>query len=176
MRRTIVLFLLFALPYIRPALCAQSPGVAPRMAASAFANRDSARTTRSELLSVVPFATTRNGSSNHDAGRRALFGAMVGTVVAVSATALWVQHCERTSHHSEGPPCAIAFVYPGVPLIVGGAMMGALVGSRWPSGNGGSRSGEYLAPGPWRYVVTPQLLHTRDRGATCADHSSLQHC
>ena len=79
-------------------------------------------------------------------------------VVAVGGTALWVQHCNQTDHHSEGPPCEIAYVYPGIPVIAGGAMLGAFIGGRRPGDPGVPRS-VYLVHGdpPAQEALAPKV-------------------
>jgi len=59
-------------------------------------------------------------------------GAVLGVAVTALAFDLAIQHCERSDHHSEGPPCGIAWV--GFPLYaMGGAFIGTIAGSRLPA-------------------------------------------
>jgi hypothetical protein len=59
-------------------------------------------------------------------------GAVAGALGGVLLLHLAVRHCEATSHHSEGPPCAIG--YAGLPVGIGvGALAGAFVGAAWPT-------------------------------------------
>ncbi len=63
--------------------------------------------------------------------RHAVIGIVAGAIGGVAALYLGVQHCESTSHHSEGPPCAIG--YAGLPIyLVAGAGAGGVLGTLWP--------------------------------------------
>ena len=108
-----------------PAPASQTVRSAPWVAASVAGARPAVAPER-PLPSLVTPAHLSAG-----VGHRALLGAVTGMVVAVGATALWVSHCNQTDHHSEGPPCEIAYVFPGIPVIAGAGMLGAFIGSRW---------------------------------------------
>ena len=112
-----------------------SPAIstAPRLAMTGLGSRPSL------VPPQPPVYLDPREHTGHGVAKRALLGAITGMVVAVGGTALWVQHCNQTDHHSEGPPCEIAYVYPGVPVIAGGAMLGAFIGGRWPMGSAALR-------------------------------------
>jgi hypothetical protein len=113
-------------------LSAQVPAAASaavRSAPSLTAALPGARPSVAPMQPLVHLVTPVQARAG--VGHRALLGAVTGMVVAVGATALWVGHCNRTDHHSEGPPCEIAYVYPGIPVIAGAGMVGAFIGSKW---------------------------------------------
>ena len=61
----------------------------------------------------------------------ALIGSLVGLVAGTAALVIDVQHCEATSHHSEGPPCGIGYTILPVAAL-GGAAVGTIVGVLLP--------------------------------------------
>jgi hypothetical protein len=61
----------------------------------------------------------------------ALIGSLVGLVAGVAALVIDVKHCEATSHHSEGPPCAIGYTILPIAAL-GGAAVGTIVGAVLP--------------------------------------------
>ena len=52
-------------------------------------------------------------------------------VAGTAALVIDVQHCEATSHHSEGPPCGIGYTILPVAAL-GGAAVGTIVGVLLP--------------------------------------------
>jgi hypothetical protein len=78
-------------------------------------------------ISAVELSYVPPGARSKHAGNGAVVGALAGALLLHLA----VQHCERTSHHSEGPGCGIGYV--GLPFwIGGGAVGGAFIGTAWP--------------------------------------------
>jgi hypothetical protein len=90
---------------------------------------DYQRSRRFALRDVGPvevYDPNEGGRTDH-----ALIGSLVGLVAGAGALVLDVQHCNATSHHSEGPPCAIGYV--AMPFVaLGGAAVGTIVGALLP--------------------------------------------
>ena len=80
-------------------------------------------------LNAVESPYVPHGARSKHAGNGAVAGALAGALLLH----LVVRHCERTSHHSDGPPCSIGYV--GLPFWAGaGAVAGAFIGTAWPVG------------------------------------------
>lgn len=75
-----------------------------------------------------------NAEQHPGALGRAGAGAILGALVGVVATSLVVANCERhDDSHGDGPGCGIGYVVVGVPAVVVGSTIGAVVGWTWPA-------------------------------------------
>jgi hypothetical protein len=136
-RYVAALFILFALPatgsaqYADPvALALHSHG----LGSPSLIRGD--KQVRGAHQSSVAFRSAVIDSLSGHGSQQTLTGLAIGMSVGVGATIFLVKHCERTSTNNEGPPCAVGYAVPGVPIVVGTGLIGAIIGSKQPKRNG----------------------------------------
>jgi hypothetical protein len=136
-RYVAALFILFALPvrvsaqYADPvALTAHSRGLG-----SPPAIRGDKQVTSAHVSSAARRSAALDSLSGHNS-QQTLAGLAIGMSVGVATTIFLVKHCERTSTNNEGPPCAVGYVVPGVPIVAASGLIGAIIGSKQPKSNG----------------------------------------